>query len=75
MGANLDTAVLMQVKSNIEKSKKNSKKVTIYDSKDNFVFQGQIVYVNDSYFIVENDLNCRESFLLADIGTGERKVS
>lgn len=71
----IDPQMILQFSNSIDLAKKDGRTITIYDKRDHFVFQGKVVYLNKSYFIVENQFNIRESFLLADMATGEQKIS
>lgn len=74
MSNNIDTESLDYFRLSLEQAIEKRLTVTIYDKKDRFISQGKIVYINNSYFIIENKLNLKESFLFADLATGEQKT-
>ena len=48
--------------------------VTIYDKNGKYWFQGEVIFMNRSFFILCGDYNFKDTVLFADLVSGERMV-
>ena len=58
----------------MKRKKEASKMVTIYNSKGLYVFQGEVIFMNNSFATLCDDYNSKDTVLFADLVSGERMI-
>lgn len=58
----------------VENKRDFDKVIIVYDKKGKYLCQGKVVFMNKSFFILQDNYNLKDSAQFVDLLTGEKKV-